>query len=602
MNVASTLSELEIDRESFRVIGLLPLVCVAWADGTVQRAERSLIRRIAKDKGWLAGNGEAILEKWLAAPPSAEHAEKGLALLREMVVQKRGVGASIAVESLGELLVLCKEVAETAGGAWGFGQAIDEREERALEAVADALGIAGTDGWGALVAEAEGRPRTVAPGPKGHLLVGSLPELMSDALGLLLRCARDYGDITRLRLPGVETFLITRPEHIQHVVLDNGRNYVRGKSFDPFRPLLGESILTTSGEAWRRFRRLAQPAFHQRAIVSMTAVMGTCASELCDAWSERAGVPFDVATEMHALTLRIIGHVLLGIDLQGGDSRQFSEAVATGLEYANVQMNPFRIPDAVPTPKNLRYKRAIQFFDDTIYRMIDERRAAAVERPDLMGMLLSARDEETGEGLSDEHIRNEVLTYLVAGHETTATTLTWLFYLLSKHPGEARRLDAEHAEILDGRAPTAEEAGKLAHTARAIDETLRLYPAAFLTSREAVAEDRIAGCKVPPGAWVLMSPYVTHRLPALWANPEGFDPDRFLPDAVAARHNCAYFPFFAGPHKCIGQALSLLEMKVVLAVIRQRVHLDLCPGFEPVPDAKITLRAKNGLHMVATPA
>jgi cytochrome P450 len=593
MNVSTTMRELSIDKDSFRVLGLLPLVYVAWADGSMQRAERSRIRKIASDKGWLTGSAGEILDGWLESAPEAEYAEKGFALLQALADKKRGVGASLTTHSLEELLSLCVDVAEAAGGFLGLGESVSDDETQALGQVAEALGVASADGWRELVESIEESPE--APGPKGHPIVGNAPELMADALGTLVRCYRDHGDVVRLRMPGVKAFLISRPEHIQYMLTDNARNYIRGKSFDPFRPILHESILTTSGEQWKRFRKLAQPAFHHTAIEGMATMMAECARDMGDDWVARAESkePFDVAAQMHSLTLRVIGHALFGIDLHGEANAEFSESVRIGIENAGDRMNVFRIPDVVPTAKNRRFKKASEFFDNAIRTMVEERRASGELGTDLLGMLLAARDEDTGEGLSDDHVRNEVLTYLVAGHETTATTLTWCFYLLSKHPLAARRLDEELAEVLGGRAPTVDDVPRLPYLSQVIDETMRLYPAAFLTSREAVSEDNIGGYTIPTGAWVMASPYVTHRRPDLWENPEGFDPDRFSAERSEGRHSCAYFPFLAGPHKCIGQPLSLLEMRIVLAVLWQRFRLDLAPGFEPEIEALITLRAKT---------
>lgn len=599
MSTSTTMRELGIDKDNFRTLGLLPLVFVAWADGAVQRAEGALIRRVARDKGWLAGNGERLLDRWLEEPPDAEYVVKGLALLEELARERQGLGAVITVDTLGNLLVLCKDVAEAAGGLWGLTASIAPEEEHALATIAEAFGIGDATTWRRIVADLEEQPVNRVPGPKGNILVGELPAVAKDPLGLLMRCLHEHGDVVRIRMPGLDWYLVSHPDHVRHVLVDQSRNYPRGKSYDRFRLLVGESIVTTDGEAWRPLRRIAQPAFHRQSVAGMGVMMTRCANEMVDQWGKRvaANQAFDVSAELYQLTLRIIGHALFSTDLQDGSAAALSEALGIALEYAAGSANPFRLPSSVPTPGNRRFVRAMKLFETTVLDMLARRRESGEHPPDLMSMLLDAVDPETGEGLSHLQIRSEMLSYLIAGHETTAATLTWVCYLLSRHPEVGRRVDEELARTLGGAPPTVEQLDELVYVEQVILETLRLYPAAYMLTREVASEDRIGGYTIPAKAWVLLSPYVTHRRHDVWENPEGFDPDRFTPEAIAARPPCAYFPFFAGPHKCIGQALSMMEMKLVLATLRQRCHLDLQSGFDPGIDAQISLRTRNGLMM-----
>lgn len=593
--------ELGIDKDSFRTLGLLPLVFVAWADGTIQRAEGSLIRRVARDKGWLVGKGEALLDGWLEQEPSAEYVQKGLQLLRQLSAERHGFGNAITVDTLSNLLVLCKDVAEAAGGLWGLAESISPEEEQALAVIAEAFGIGDAQTWRRIVTELEAKPAASAPGPKGSVLVGELRAIAKDPLGLLMRCLDEHGDVVRIRMPGLEWFLVSHPDHVKHVLVDHARNYVRGRSYDRFRLIADTSIVTTDGEQWRPLRRIAQPAFHRESVAGMAGMMTRCATEMVDRWAERLepGRSFDLAAELHQLTLRIIGLALFSVDLQAETTHELGESVGIALEYAAGSANPFRMPSAVPTPANRRFARAMKVFETFVFDTLAKRRESDEHPHDLMSMLLDAVDPETGEGLSHVQIRNEMLTYLIAGHETSATTLTWAFYLLSRHPGVARRVDEELSRELGGRVPVVADLERLTQLDRVILETMRLYPAAFMLTREVVSEDRIGGFTIPAKAWVLLSSYVTHRRPDVWENPEGFDPERFTPEAVAGRAPCAYFPFFAGPHKCIGQALAMMEMRLILATVLQRCHLDLAPGFLPEIDAQITLRARNGLMMRA---
>jgi cytochrome P450 len=601
-STSTIMRELGIDKENFRTLGLLPLVFVAWADGTVQRAEGALIRRVARDKGWLTGNGERLLDGWLEQPPETDYVIKGLALLKQLAAERHGFGGNaITAETLGSLLVLCKDVAEAAGGLWGLAESISAEEERALATIAEALGIGDATTWRRIVLELEGTPVRSAPGPRGNILVGELPAIARDPLGLLMRCLHEHGDVVRIRMPGMEWFLVSHPDHVKHVLVDHFRNYPRGRSYDQFRLLVGDAIVTTDGDAWRPLRRVAQPAFHRDSVSGMAGMMTRCAGDMIDRWAKRLapGQPFDVAAELHQLTLRIIGHALFSTDLQAESTRGLSEAVGVALEYSAGSTNPFRLPSSVPTPANRRFAKAMRLFERTVLDMLAQRREADEHPADLMSMLLDAVDPETGEGLSHLQIRNEVLSYLLAGHETTATTLTWLCYLLSLHPHVARRMDEELARELDGRPPTVEVLDRLVYTERVILETLRLYPAAYMLTREVASEDRIGGFTIPAKSWILLSPYVTHRRHDVWENPEGFDPDRFTPENAAGRHTCAYYPFFAGPHKCIGMGLSLMETKLVLATLRQRCSLDLLAGFVPEVEPQVTLRSRNGLMVRA---
>jgi cytochrome P450 len=600
-NISATMRELGIDKENFRTLGLLPLVFVAWADGTVQRAEGALIRRVARDKGWLTGNGEQLLDGWLEQPPETEYVVKGLALLRQLAAERPGFGGAVTAETLGSLLVMCKDVAEAAGGLWGLTESISPEEEHALATIAEAFGIGDATTWRRIVIELEGAPARSAPGPKGNILVGELPAIARDPLGLLMRCLHEHGDVVRIRMPGMEWFLVSHPDHVKHVLIDHARNYPRGRSYDQFRLILGDSIATTDGAAWRPLRRVAQPAFHRDSVAGMAGMMTRCTGEMIDRWVERLAPdqPFDVAAELHQLALRIIGHALFSTDLQADDAHELGESVGIALEYVAGSTNPFRLPSSVPTPGNRRFARAMKLFEKTVLDMLAERRETGDHPHDLMSMLLDAVDPDTGEGLSHLQIRNEMLSYLIAGHETSATTLTWICYLLSLHPEVARRVDEELARELGGKTPTFESLGKLVYVEQVIDEALRLYPAAYMLTREVASEDRIGGYTIPAKSWILLSAYVSHRRHDFWENPEGFDPDRFTPENEAGRHACAYFPFFAGPHKCIGQALAMTEMKLVLATLRQRCHLELLAGFEPEVDPQITLRTRNGMMMRA---
>ncbi len=258
-------------------------------------------------------------------------------------------------------------------------------------------------------------------------------------------------------------------------------------------------------------------------------------------------------------------------------------------------------PLSVPTPRNLRMQRTIHTLDQLVYRMIAERRSRETERDDLLSMLLSAQDEETGQGMNDRQVRDEVMTLLLAGHETTANTLTWTWYLLSQSPEVERRLHAELNEVLDGRVPTVADLPELKYTRMVIEEALRLYPPTPLLSRKAIAGDEVQGYPIAANSMIMISPYAVHRHPALWEEPERFDPERFTPERAAARSAYAYFPFGGGPRICIGNNFAMMEAQLILSTVAQRYQLRLIPGHPVEPQMVVTLRPRYGLPMTLHP-
>ena len=313
------------------------------------------------------------------------------------------------------------------------------------------------------------------------------------------------------------------------------------------------------------------------------------------------GLPLDVATEFMHLTLEVATRALFSTSV-ARDLDAIGRAITTLLNEVTFRFTfPFYPPLKVPTPRNRRFLAARATLDGVIYGIIAERRRRPGEHADLLALLMDARDEETGEGMSDKHLRDEVITLFVAGHETTANALTWASYLLSTHVAVAHELRAEVDEVLQGRIPTAADLPNLAYTRMVVDETLRLYPPAWITNRRAIQDDTICGYRIPADAIVSISPYVTHRDPAIWGNPEGFDPERFLPERSAGRPHYAYFPFGGGPRQCIGKGFALMEATLVLTLLAQHYELHLVPGRRVETVAMATLRPRYGMWMTAHP-
>jgi cytochrome P450 len=348
---------------------------------------------------------------------------------------------------------------------------------------------------------------------------------------------------------------------------------------------------------------MAQPAFHQRRVTAFGDLMTDATLAMLERWrpSVAQRQPLDVATEFMHLTLEVATRALFSASVER-DVDAIGRAITTLLNEVTFRFTfPFYPPLKVPTPRNRRFLAAQATLDGVIYGIIAERRRQPGEHDDLLALLMEARDEKTGEGMSDRQLRDEVITLFVAGHETTANALSWSSYLLSTHVAVARKMRAEVDEALQGRIPTAADLPNLPYTRMVIDETLRLYPPAWITNRRAIEDDTICGYRIPADAIVSISPYVTHRDPTLWQNPEGFDPDRFAPERSSGRPHFAYFPFGGGPHQCIGKGFALLEATLVLALLTQQYELHLVPGRRVETVAMATLRPRYGMWMTAHP-
>ena len=407
-------------------------------------------------------------------------------------------------------------------------------------------------------------------------------------------------NITYTRLLFLHSFLVIKPEYIEHVLLTNQKNY--GKSHFLRRalgPLLGDGLLISEGEFWRRQRRIAAPAFHNKRIAEFVATMAGCTEATLARWR---GIkePFDVAAEMMGLTLDIIARTMFSKDVRGEVEtvRRLTDVVVA---LPPNMLDLLGFPEWLPRRQPPAYRRVIAEFDAMVARLLTERRADGIDRGDLLSMLLAARDPETGEGMSDKQLRDEILTIFLAGHETTANALTWTWYLLARHPEAEARLHDELDRVLGGRPPSFADLAELKWTRMVLEEAMRLYPPAHTISRTALGEDRIGGVRVPRGASITISIYVTHRSPNIWPEPERFDPERFAPAAVAGRHRFAYLPFGGGPRICIGSSFAMAEAQVIIAAIAQRYRLRLAPGHVVEPIGLVTLRAKSGVWVTLEP-
>jgi cytochrome P450 len=431
-----------------------------------------------------------------------------------------------------------------------------------------------------------------------------LPDFRGDRLGFLVRTAHDYGGVARFALRRRSVFLVTDPTAVKRVLQDNADNYGRKtRSVDALRETLGNGLLTTTGPAWWRNRRLAQPSFHKQRLAGFAGVMAEAAVDAVDRLVRAGGggASFDLVPEMSRLTLRILGRCLFERDLTDA-ADAVGGALQVVLHHTIDKLGKLiPMPGVVPTPKNLRFRSALRALDRVVLTLIAERRRDGADRGDLLSMLLAARDEDSGEGLDDRQLRDEVMTLLLAGHETTAMALSWTFYLLSLHPAARRTLEQEVDATVTGGGPRLEDLPRLRYTRMVLDESLRLYPPAWVITRSAEGADELGGYDVPAGSAVLVSPYVTQHSPALWDDPEGFDPERFAAPEHDARPRYAYFPFGGGPHLCIGAGFAIMEATIVLAAVARRLHLDLEPGRPVAIEPLVTLRPTPGIWVRVRP-
>ncbi len=441
------------------------------------------------------------------------------------------------------------------------------------------------------------------PGPRGHLVLGSLREVQRDPLGMLRDGFRDHGDVVRLRFGTTRALLLAHPEHIGRVLHDNHRNYDKHNvDYAVLRRLLGNGLLTSDGEFWRRQRRLMAPMFHRQRVAGFCNLMVNSTLEMLERWDPmaRSGGSFDIAAEMTRLTLPIVAKALFSADVSDD-----AEAIGAALTEVNRQLGEFSLLDMfwmIPTPRKRRFRAAVQTLDEVVGKIIDARRLATHRNEDLLSMLLDAVDEETNKGMTPRQVRDEVLTLLLAGHETTANALAWTWYLLAQNLEAENKLHDEIASTLGERAPGAPDLPQLRYTRMVIEESMRLYPPAWAISRNAIGEDEIGGYPVRPRTNIIICSFVTHRHPSFWEEPGRFDPDRFSHERSQRRPDFAYLPFGGGPRICIGNGFATTEAQLVVATIAQRYRLRLVPGYPVELHPLITLRPRHGIRMTLHPA
>ncbi|MGZ3710037.1 MAG: cytochrome P450 [Bdellovibrionota bacterium] len=439
-----------------------------------------------------------------------------------------------------------------------------------------------------------------APGPPARFLVGNLPDRKKAPLRFFFDLYQSYGPVVRFKIGPKTAYLLNHPDYVRHVLQDNVKNYPKGPFYKKAEVVLGKGIVTSEGDTWRRNRKLMQPAFHRTSLQQMSVDLVDCVRQTSERWENfaRRGEPIDVLQEMMRLTISTASRCMFGLDIRerADDLSGAVNLLATELNARALSLlSP--LTEKLPLPRNIRFNRALRELDSTVYRMIDENRREGATGGNLISMLLQARDEDNGEGMSDKQIRDEVVTSLIAGYETTAISLAWTWYFLSLNPELRKRMEKEVEDALGDRHPSFADLDQLTYTRRVYEESLRLYPPPWVLPREPVERDVIGGYEIEAGSIVILSSFLTHRTAEYWPNPDVFDPDRFAPENSVGRSKFAYFPFSWGPRQCIGLHFAMMEAVLTLSTLSRRFRLELMPEYPVEPEDNVLLRPKNGIRM-----
>lgn len=433
------------------------------------------------------------------------------------------------------------------------------------------------------------------PGPKGHLIFGHLSEINRAPLDFFTQCAREYGDFVRLRFGPFPVYLLNHPDLVKEVLVTQSPKFIKSSAYRRGLRVLGNGLLTSDGNFWKRQRRLVQPAFHHEVISSCAELMVEYTNQLIGKWQD--GEVCDIHHEMMKLTAMIAAKTFFDFDI-AGETEGLQDALHTVTDFNARLLNQYLLPTWVPTFGNLSYQRAINQLDTIIYRIIDQRRAGINNKADLLSLLLQLKDEEDGTQMTNKQLRDEVMTLFLAGHATTANALTWMWLLLSQHPNVVEKLQQELKTVLNGQTPTFADFPKLRYATQIIQESMRLYPPVWGISREVLQDCEIGGYHLRAGATVFLNQWVIQRDSRFFDNPEKFDPDRWTDKQLDRLTNYAYFPFGGGQRLCIGKDFAMMETVLLLATIASKFRLILQSDHPVVLHASLSLRPKHGIKML----
>ncbi|MGW4461207.1 cytochrome P450 [Micromonospora sp. NBC_01796] len=441
------------------------------------------------------------------------------------------------------------------------------------------------------------RARRVPPGPPRSSAMRMLAVMNRDRLGMMTDAAAAYGDAVRLPVGPKSLYFFNHPDYAKHILADNSANYHKGIGLVHARRALGDGLLTSEGDLWRKQRSVIQPAFQSKRIAAQAGAIGLEAAALVERLRAYEGQgPVDVVKEMTGLTLGVLGRTLLDADL--GTFNTIGGSFSTVQDQAMFELATLSaVPTWIPLPTQLRFRRARRDLERIVDQLVADRRASTGNRDDVLSRLIISAGQESDPRVGRERLRDELVTLLLAGHETTASTLTWSLYLIDQHPQVWERMHAEAVEVLGDRPPVYEDLRGLKYTAMVVEEVMRLFPPVWLLPRKALREDNVGGYHVPAGADVVVCTYTLHRHPDFWPSPERFDPERFDPARSGDRPRYAYIPFGAGPRFCVGNHLGMMEAAFVLAMLARELRLVKAPEHEVVPEPMLSLRMRDGLPM-----
>jgi enediyne biosynthesis protein E7 len=440
--------------------------------------------------------------------------------------------------------------------------------------------------------------RRTPPGPPRTATPGLFKKLATDRLSLMTSAAARYGDAVKMSIGPKTLYFFNHPDHAKHVLADNSGNYHKGIGLVQAKRAIGDGLLTSEGELWRKQRKVIQPVFQHKRIAGQAEAIVDEAAALIDRLRvHQDGEPIDVMQEMTGLTLGVLGRTLLDADLGGyGSVGHWFEAVQDQAMFEMVTLSA--VPTWVPLPKQLRFRKARRELDRVVDRLVNDRAGRSDgDGDDVLTRLIVSVGQEASPKVGRRRMRDELVTLLLAGHETTASTLGWALYWIDRHPQVRDRLHAEAVEVLGDRRPGYEDLHRLTYTNMVLQEVMRLCPPVWILPRQAQQDDEVSGFHVPAGSDVLICPYTLHRHPGFWDSPERFDPDRFDPGAAVDRPRYAYIPFGAGPRFCVGNSLGMLEATLVLAMLARELRLTKVPGHRAVPEPMLSLRVRGGLPM-----
>jgi cytochrome P450 len=408
-------------------------------------------------------------------------------------------------------------------------------------------------------------------------------------------CVAEFGDVSHFQIANIPVYLLNHPDLVEEVLVTSNRKFIKPQLLRDTAEVFGRGLLVSDGDFWLRQRRLAAPAFHRQRIASYGTVMTDFTERMLDRW--RDDETLDVHAEMMRTTLEIVTKALFGAEVTAQDTAKVGEALEIMLERFVDRISLLRFLQQLPLPKNLRFRNALATLDSIIYRIIEARRRDGVTGDDLLSMLLAAQDDD-GSSMSDRQVRDETVTLFLAGHETTAVSLTWTFLLLSNNPDVEVRLGEELDRVLGGRVPTLDDLPALEYTGRVVKESMRLYPPAWRVGREAIEECEVGGYPIPAGAQLIMSQWTLQRDARYFDDPLEFRPDRWTAEFERALPKYAYFPFGGGPRRCIGDQFAMMEATLILATIARKYRLEVLPNHPIEYWPSITLRPRHGLRAV----